>query len=248
MRRPAKFFPSDHGARFFSLGDGARLRLRYALETSDAAAKLMESVASKFTFTAVTASCKTRADQKMSINEKPTSYALGALTLTERRSVDCERLYNRDLDQEVEKVEAMLVKLNADQEKTVRDGLWSDILCAVEREQLQLGGKTVSPCSSGDWEIHGPGIESKQLWSPKAMLIRCIPGAYEDAHAQPDDDDEHIVVLAGDLLIGGRSFGTGDYICVPAGSLHSTMSTSGGCIIFTEYSVATHQFAAAYPP
>jgi ChrR Cupin-like domain len=184
----------------------------------------------------------------MSINEKPISYALGALTVAERRSVDCERLYNRDLDQEVEKVEGMLVKLNADQEKTVRDGLWSDILGAVECEQLQLCGKTVSPCSSGDWEIHGPGIEFKLLWSPKAMLIRCVPGAHEDAHAQPDDDDEHIVVLAGDLLIGGRSFGTGDYICVPAGSVHSTMSTSGGCIIFTEYSLPTHQFAAVYPP
>ena len=70
------------------------------------------------------------------------------------------------------------------------------------------------------------------------MLIRCAPGGVEPEHNQPTDEDEHIIVIAGDLHMGGRSFSTGDYIFVPAASVHQPMHSTGGCILFTQYKLA----------
>lgn len=172
----------------------------------------------------------------MCIEEKSIAYVLGELSPAEREGIDRERLYNRDLDREIRRFELIMADLGVNAaEARASETLWSRIADAVARERSDLAGKVTGDCIDGDWQVHGPGIEFKLLWSPKAMLIRCVPGAFEDAHLQPDDDDEHIVVLAGDLQIGGRCFGTGGYICVPAGSQHVQMSTSGGCILFTEY-------------
>ena len=171
----------------------------------------------------------------MSTEEKAIFYVLGGLTAAEREGVARERLYNRPLDSEIGKIERALSGMGSG-DCPAGESLWPRILCAVDRERRELAGKTIEPCSAGEWLAHGPGIDFKRLWSPKALLIRCGPGAHESAHPQPEDEDEHIIVVAGDLQIGGRSFGLGDYICVPAGALHASMRTSGGCILFTEYS------------
>lgn len=105
----------------------------------------------------------------------------------------------------------------------------------MQRERSALAGKHVQDCGDGEWQVHGPRIEFKPLWSGNAILIRCNPGAVEERHEQPEDLDEHILVMAGDLDIGGRRFSTGDYVRVPAGATHQRMETHGGCLLFTEY-------------
>lgn len=175
------------------------------------------------------------------IEELAQGYVLGSLSPQERDEVTRQRLYNTALDHEIERLEQVYSGLqpadavaDADPDP-VATGVWERISAALEREQQALAGNVVEPCSDGGWSEHAPLIDMKPLWSDKVILIRCNPGGVEDTHDQPLDEDEHIIVIAGDLDIGGRVFGTGDYICVPAGSVHHRMSSTGGCILFTEY-------------
>lgn len=168
--------------------------------------------------------------------EKSIAYVLGNLNQAERECIDRERLFNRDLDWEIERLELIMVSLGVDVTPVrASEEVWARFASRAQVERQELAGKTVENCADGAWQAYGPGIEFKALWSPKAMLIRCAPGASESAHRQDDEDDEHIIILAGDLEIGGRRFGTGDYVCVAAGATHAPMNTAGGCMLFTEY-------------
>lgn len=177
--------------------------------------------------------------EQMSIEDKARGYVLGSLSPEEREGVTRERLYNAQLDGEIILVEQLYAGLVPDQEPDVaKSDVWDRISDAIEEEKSALAGKYAEDCSSGEWQEHGHLIEFKTLWSDKAVLIRCNPGAVEEAHDQPADDDEHILIVAGDLNVGGRIFGTGDYIRVPAGVRHQRMTTQNGCILFTEYVAA----------
>lgn len=171
--------------------------------------------------------------------DKAIGYVMGAISADEREQVARERLYNSALDEEIRRAEQLFagIQLN-DSYALSNEELWARISASLEHEQNELAGNHVEECSDGNWQEHGPKIEFKPLWSEKAILIRCNPGAVEEVHDQPEDDDEHILVVAGDLELGGRTFGTGDYIRVPAGSVHRRMSSRGGCILFTEYRAA----------
>jgi hypothetical protein len=177
-----------------------------------------------------------KSKQMKSIKDKAIGYVMGSLSIEERDAVGRERLYHGALDEEIRSAEQLFAGLHQDEaDGTDHADLWGRISDALEQEKRDLAGKYVEECSAGEWQEHGPRIEFKPLWSDKAILIRCNPGAIEEAHDQPEDDDEHILVIAGDLDVGGRVFGTGDYIRVPAGTQHRRMSTRGGCILFTEY-------------
>ncbi len=172
----------------------------------------------------------------MTIEEKAVGYVLGSLSDAEREAVARERLYHSALDKEIRLTEQTYGGLQFDEsDVAVSDVMWSRISGAVAREKSALATKSIEDCESGSWQVHGPGIEFKQLWSDGALMIRCNPGAMEEMHDQPADLDEHILVLAGDLVISGRVFGIGDYIRVPAGTSHQPMETRGGCLLFTEY-------------
>jgi ChrR Cupin-like domain len=176
----------------------------------------------------------------MTIDDKAIDYVLGTLSAPEREEVSRERLYNADLDKEIGLAERLYARLQPEaSDDQVSSGMWNRISTALQTEQDALAGKYIEDCVSGNWQEHGPRIEFKPLWSDAAILIRCNPGAVEDSHDQPLDQDEHILVIAGELDVGGRIFGTGDYIRVPAGSIHMRMSTRSGCILFTEY-VSVH--------
>ncbi len=172
----------------------------------------------------------------MSNEDRATAFVLGSLSPGERDEITRERLYNTDLDEHIRLAEQLFVGLQSDAAQArVPARTWAGIELAFEREKEALADKQVQECGDGDWQVHGVGIDFKPLWSDSAILIRCNPGAVEELHDQPVDLDEHILVIAGDLDIGGRRFGTGDYIRVPARAVHQRMETHGGCLLFTEY-------------
>jgi hypothetical protein len=171
----------------------------------------------------------------MGIEERALAWAFGALSAEERASVARERLHHRALDEEIALVEQLLSGLRLDCAPFFADhDAWRRLTHALEREHRALADSRTEACAEGRWQVYRPGIEFKPLWR-KAMLIRCDPGASEEAHDQPEEDDEHILVLAGDLDVGGRCFGTGDYLRLPAGSVHMRMRTQGGCVLFSAY-------------
>lgn len=175
-------------------------------------------------------------NEQMSIEDKAIGYVLGSLSPEERDSVARERLFNTGLDKEISSVQRLYSGLlrHNEIEKPVKD-IWSRITVAIANEDAALADIFVEDCRSGDWQDYAPSIETKTLWSDKAILIRCNPGAVEEEHDQPVDEDEHILVVAGDLNVAGRIFGTGDYLRVPASAVHKKMTTERGCLLFTEY-------------
>jgi hypothetical protein len=171
----------------------------------------------------------------MAHDEPVADYVLGALHAAQRDVVARRRLYDRALDCEICALEALLAGLAPQQQHPASgEALWLKVCDGVAHEH-SLSGSGAFACLAGAWDPHGPGIETKALWSDKAMLIRCEPGAFDDAHEQPADEDEHIIVIGGDLVIGTRKLFAGDYLCIPAAALHGRMHTMSGCLIFTQY-------------
>lgn len=175
-------------------------------------------------------------NEQMSIEDKAIGYVLGSLSPEERDSVARERLFNAGLDKEITLVERLYSGLRRNDELEIpATDIWSRITGAIEKEEAALADIFVEDCRSGGWQEYAPSIETKTLWSDKVIMIRCNPGAVEEEHDQPADEDEHILVVAGDLNVAGRIFGTGDYLRVPASTVHKKMTTERGCLLFTEY-------------
>ncbi len=170
----------------------------------------------------------------MSKEENAVDFVLGALSPGERSVIARTRLYDGALDVAIRELEARCGPLLMPSgEAPVSTSLWARIDAALAEEQEALSGKSIEPFPDGGWFDHGPGIEAKQLWAEKTLLLRCVPGALEGAHTQ--EEDEHVIVIAGDLVVGGRSFATGDYLFIPAGIRHHAMRSQGGCILFMQY-------------
>jgi hypothetical protein len=169
----------------------------------------------------------------MGADPRARDFVFGALTRDERASIARARLYDRELDSAIEAFETHFGTLGLSVRPAGDPGVWPGIGAAIERECRELSGKHVEPATDGDWFEHAAGIEAKLLWTPDTMLLRCVPGASDAAHEQ--DRDEHIVVVAGDLIVGGRAFGTGDRLFLPVGTLHPAMHTAGGCLLLVQY-------------
>jgi anti-sigma factor ChrR (cupin superfamily) len=80
----------------------------------------------------------------------------------------------------------------------------------------------------GAWREIAPGVRRKDL-AEDAYLVRMAAGTRiaEHAHASV----EHCYVIEGDLHIGGRHIGAGDYQRAEPGSVHETATTDDGCLI-----------------
>lgn len=179
----------------------------------------------------------------MSSDDNADDFVLGSLRASQRDVVARKRLYLSDLDRRICAFEELLSALTPGGVCAApRPDVWQRISDVLAQQPNGDAGASFSEgsfdCLGGPWEHHGPGIECKTLWSDKALLIRCEPGASEDRHPQPEEEDEHIIVIAGDLVIGGRTFVAGDYVQIPAAVVHPEMHTLTGCLIFTQYELA----------
>ncbi len=96
-----------------------------------------------------------------------------------------------------------------------------------------LAGIHVARITDGTWAPHCNGVDTKTLWhSPKSrrhvFLVRIQPDAILPEH--PHGGDEECIVLEGDLVVNGVSFGPGDFQVSFAGTVHPTIPSRQGCI------------------
>jgi anti-sigma factor ChrR (cupin superfamily) len=88
-----------------------------------------------------------------------------------------------------------------------------------------------------DWQDLGSsGIQAKLLGADErrsyhSLLVRMAPGAVYPAHRHADVED--LYLLEGDLTVSGVLMRAGDYCRAEAGSVHSGISTRGGCVFLT---------------
>ena len=161
-------------------------------------------------------------------------FVLGALSPEERRRVDEARRIDPALDREIDALEAQLAPLtSAAGEISPPPALYGRIASAIEKQNREHDGKFSEIVTEGRWCRYKPGIEAKRLWQKGTFMLRCRPGAVLPAHAH--DEAEHIVVIAGDFVVGGRSYGPGDYHLSPKGNAHGDAFTRGGCLLLVQY-------------
>jgi hypothetical protein len=144
------------------------------------------------------------------------------------------RLSDPILDDEIEALEAQLAPLTGAAGNAAPPAdLLDRIVEALEIEQREHEGKFSQEAREGRWFPYKPGILAKRLWNRRTIMLRCRPGARIPPHDH--DQDEQIVVISGDFVVGGRTFGAGDCHCSPKGNAHGEIFTRGGCLLLVQY-------------
>lgn len=167
----------------------------------------------------------------MQMEEQITLYVLGALSPEERAAMEQARRFDPLLDQLVREAEEDLAPLAPSAQPASAD-LWARIEAELDAEGPAMEGRLAEAFADGNWQQLTDGIQFKPLWNPQTILLRAAPGASLPTHIH--DNTEHLLMLAGDLVIGSHSFGPGDYIrsfsgedAIPHRSVH-------GCILLQQ--------------
>jgi ChrR Cupin-like domain len=170
----------------------------------------------------------------MTTPEVVEDFVLGALSPVEREAVQLERAVNHELDSAIIALEEKMAGLTASAGHMRPPAhLLDGILERIAEETSELGDKVVQPLAEGDWRVCLPGVEMKRMWSSQTFLLRCQPGAVIPHHAH--GQIENIVVIMGDLEVGGRILTSGDYHASPSKSLHGDTRTRRGCVFLVQY-------------
>jgi hypothetical protein len=164
------------------------------------------------------------------MEERIDAYVLGSLSAEERAAMEAARRFDPSLDQAIEDAEDRLAPLSlAAGSVTPSPALWDRIEAALDEEIGAHSGRINIALDEGNWRPLCPGIMIKPLWNSANRLLRCAPGAILPPHDH--DEDEHVLVLEGDLVIGGRTLTSGDYHGSRRGHGHGPLTTRGGCLI-----------------
>jgi len=161
-------------------------------------------------------------------------FVLGALSPAERGAVMRARLTDPALDLEIDALAAQHAPLTGAAGKVAPPpGLFDRIVEALDDEAREHEGKFSQEAGEGKWLPYRPGILAKRLWNRQTIMLRCAPGACLPAHDHVEA--EHIIVISGDFVVGGRTFGAGDYHRSPKGNAHGDAFTRGGCLLLVQY-------------
>lgn len=107
--------------------------------------------------------------------------------------------------------------------------LWQRIEAAVD---LADAGVTDIRREEG-WRQYTRDVQIKRLWDANTFLLRCAPGGVLPAHKHPRF--EHCIVLEGDMVVGGKTYRSGDYHGVPAHVAHSEITSRTGLLMLVRY-------------
>ncbi|MDB5720962.1 MAG: hypothetical protein JWP15_1580 [Alphaproteobacteria bacterium] len=166
--------------------------------------------------------------------DRARDFVLGSLSGAERQEVARARLVDPMLDAEIERLEAQFAPLTGlAGELAPPAHLQARVMAAVAGEHHEFLGKSALEAGEGRWLPYRPGIDARRMWNRRTIMLRCRPGAVLPAHDHPED--EHVVVVSGDFVVGGRSFGPGDYHHSRAGARHGDAFTRNGCLLLVQY-------------
>jgi anti-sigma factor ChrR (cupin superfamily) len=176
---------------------------------------------------------------KDEIRELAASYALGNLSDAEKKEFE-ELLRNREgsIEKELKTFEEVVEHLlydagSVEGPKGLEERLFSQVKKEKRKKNADEGFLYVRK-NEGEWVEIMNGVKIKNLYRNSEMnyatlLVRMEPGATFPDHVHTDT--EECYVIEGDLRVGGRVFGEGDYIRAEAHSTHESISTENGCFL-----------------
>ena len=115
------------------------------------------------------------------------------------------------------------------------DSLWDKIDSEVDELTSPAARAVNIRTGEGDWKPLVHGVDKKILFrdstaGTESFLLRFAPGAWLPAHDHRLS--EQCLMLEGELLIGDRRFGPGDFHAIPAGTPHPAVVSEGGALAF----------------
>lgn len=153
-------------------------------------------------------------------------YVLGLMTQDTRRKIDARREADPTLDGEIRQVEALLARAPLD--GVMKAGASGQANTLFSRVLGQIAGTW----DSNPWRQAWEGVEKRTLWDERSYLFRCVPGAHIPAHRHTCE--ERLVVLDGEILIGGRKYVAGDCDVSPCDSLHADAWVETPCLVLIQ--------------
>ena len=89
--------------------------------------------------------------------------------------------------------------------------------------------------NEGEWQLLATGVYRKTLFEDQergttTSIIKLQPGAHIPSHHH--GGIEECIVLEGDVYSGTETFAAGDYLCMPAGSMHEQLFSTNGALLF----------------
>lgn len=180
-------------------------------------------------------------------------YALGALTQHEARAFETHLAENdRVYAKELRAFESVVAALSFDAPEAeppahLRERLFEQL---AETPQPKRAARPAPPFITTrfeeiEWQRYAPGLYAKELFKdPQARTVTTLfkfePGTIVPRHSH--GGFEQCLILQGDFIANGETFGPGDYHCATPGSTHELITTKGGAIVLI---VAPYEYSAA---
>ena len=118
-------------------------------------------------------------------------------------------------------------------ERRVSPDLWRRIEAAVDAADAPARAAAVDVLRDEGWRPYTRDVQIKRLWDENTFLLRCGPGGVLPAHEHPRY--EHCVILEGDMIVGGKTYRSGDYHGVPAHIAHQEITSRTGLLMLVRY-------------
>lgn len=121
--------------------------------------------------------------------------------------------------------------------RSLRASLLSRIAGEARRPPAELSGTAdglIVRAGDGEWvDAPSPGVQYRQLQGRKTMLVRMQPNTWLPAHEHKQA--EQCLVLEGSIRSEDVTVGAGDYVYMPAGSVHSALYSDTGALFLIAY-------------
>jgi mannose-6-phosphate isomerase-like protein (cupin superfamily) len=103
---------------------------------------------------------------------------------------------------------------------------------AVSKPMMGVG--TLVRADNTDWQKSPiPGVQVRNLYEQKTLLVRMAPKTSYPAHEHPEA--EQCLVLEGSITSDGVTAYAGDFTYMPAGSSHHPLYSENGCLLLIAY-------------
>jgi anti-sigma factor ChrR (cupin superfamily) len=170
-------------------------------------------------------------------DETAAAYALGIARGNARAAIEAQLAGDPGLQAQVKLWQQNLVALDlASPPEAPPDGLFEQILDAIDTGEEKLPGTLTQRAGTGVWTEMAPGVTFTVLFDDpltkrRSMLIRAEPGAIYESHVH-DQGYEECLVLEGDLTMGDLRLYPGDFHVAMKGSAHPVATTVSGCLLY----------------
>jgi anti-sigma factor ChrR (cupin superfamily) len=144
--------------------------------------------------------------------------------------------------------------LDADLIEALADGLAPVELSTAERERMRAqilkrvaampaSGMVTVRAHEGVWRDLAPGVQIKMLredsaTSTMSYFVRMEPAARVPVHSHTQE--EHCLVLEGEVSIGEHVMRRGDWHVALPGSTHGDFWSKNGCLLFIRSEIRAH--------